>query len=49
MGLERDPRRQEGVLDPRREGLFTGSWVRGEAVSIRAEAVSMFLWVSSVT
>ena len=48
MGLKRDLRVQEGVSDPRGEGLFTGLWMHGVAVSITTEAVSMFLWVLRV-
>ena len=49
MGLVRDSRGQGGVSDPRGQGVFPFSFVRGEAMAIGAEAVSLFSWVWSVT
>ena len=40
---------QEGVSDPKEEGLLFFSCVHGVAVSITVEAVMVFSWVSSVT
>ena len=47
VGLKRHPTGQEGVSDPRGEGLYMCSYIHGVAVSIRASVVGVFWWIST--